>query len=252
MVRRTLLAILAVFTSVATAQAQAGGRVTGTVTAAEGGRPIPLVQVTVTGTARGALTDSAGRFTITGVPAGTQSVLARSIGWGQGSKEVTVVAGQAVTANRARIRADDAEPARRTGYGDVDRRVVGAVATVSAEKLMDIPPNPMKSLQGRVAGVEIVVASNEPGSAMNVRIRGVRSLTASNDPLSWWRPQSWRCGTSIRSRSNPSGAEGRVGDGGLREPRVRTASSTTKKGEGRQAPHDVQLTCTTARSSRCS
>ena len=41
----------------------------------------------------------------------------------------------------------------------------------------------MKALQGRVAGVEIVASSNEPGAAMNVRIRGVRSLTASNEPL---------------------------------------------------------------------
>ena len=41
----------------------------------------------------------------------------------------------------------------------------------------------MKALQGRVAGVEIVASSNEPGAAMNVRIRGVRSLTANNDPL---------------------------------------------------------------------
>src|SRR6185295_9811525 len=71
------------------------------------------------------------------------------------------------------------------GYGEQDRRTVtGAVATVSAEKLRDIPTeNPMKALQGRVAGVEIVAANNEPGAAMNVRIRGVRSLTASNDPL---------------------------------------------------------------------
>ena len=186
MVRRTLLAILAVFTSVATAQAQAGGRITGTVTSADGGRPIPLVQVTVTGTARGALTDSAGRFTITGVPAGTQTVLARSIGWAQGTKEVPVVAGQSVTVNFALESAPtQLNPLVVTGYGDVDRRrVVGAVATVPAEKLLEIPTeNPMKSLQGRVAGVEIVAATNEPGAAMNVRVRGVRSLTASNDPL---------------------------------------------------------------------
>jgi TonB-linked SusC/RagA family outer membrane protein len=186
MVRRTLLAILAVFTSVATAQAQAGGRITGTVTAADGGRPIPNVQVTVSGTARGALTDSAGRFTIAGIPAGTQSVLARSIGWAQGTRDVTVAAGQTVTVNFVLESAPTTlNPLVVTGYGDVDRRrVVGAVSTVPAEKLRDIPTeNPMKSLQGRVAGVEIVAASNEPGAAMNVRVRGVRSLTASNEPL---------------------------------------------------------------------
>src|SRR5947207_1443083 len=59
-----------------------------------------------------------------------------------------------------------------------------AESTVQAEQLKDIPTSdPMKARQGRVAGVEIVASSNEPGAAMNVRIRGVRSLTASNEPL---------------------------------------------------------------------
>ena len=62
--------------------------------------------------------------------------------------------------------------------------MTGAIGTVQADKLKDMPTSdPMKALQGRVAGVEIVASSNEPGAAMNVRIRGVRSLTASNEPL---------------------------------------------------------------------
>ena len=71
------------------------------------------------------------------------------------------------------------------GYGEQERRIVtGAVSTVQAAQLKDIPTSdPMKALQGHVAGVEIVASSNEPGAAMNVRIRGVRSLTASNEPL---------------------------------------------------------------------
>jgi len=184
--RRILLAMLALFTSVATAQAQAGGRITGRVSAAEGGRSIPGVQVTVTGTSRGAITDTAGRYTIVGVPAGTQTVLARSLGWAQGTAEVTVVAGQAATADFSLAAAPtQLNPLVVVGYGEQDRRTVtGAVATVTAEKLKDIPTeNPMKALQGRIAGVEIVAANNEPGAAMNVRVRGIRSLTASNDPL---------------------------------------------------------------------
>ena len=184
--RRIFLAILAVFTSVATAQAQASGRITGTVTSADGGRPIPNVQVAVTGIARGALTDTAGRYTITEVPAGTQTVVTRALGWAQSSTEVTVTAGAVATANFSLTSTPTAlNPLVVVGYGTQDRRTVtGAVATVQGEKLREIPTeNPMKSLQGRVAGVEIVAANNEPGAAMNVRVRGIRSLTASNDPL---------------------------------------------------------------------
>ena len=81
--------------------------------------------------------------------------------------------------------ATELKPMVVTGYGKQDRRIVtGAFSTVSAAQLQDIPTSdPMKALQGRVAGVDIVASSNEPGAAMSVRIRGVRSLTASNDPL---------------------------------------------------------------------
>ena len=184
--RRIFLAILAVFTSVATAQAQAGGRVTGRVTAAEGNRPIPNVQVVLVGTARGALTDTGGRYTIVDAPAGTHTVATRALGWGPRSTTVTVTAGGTATANFTLESAPAAlNPVVVTGYDETDRRAVtGAVSTVAAEKLREIPTdNPMKALQGRIAGVEIVAASNEPGAAMNVRVRGVRSLTASNDPL---------------------------------------------------------------------
>ena len=184
--RRIFLAILAVLTSVATAQAQAGGRITGRVTSAEGSRPIPNVQVALVGTALGALTDTAGRYTIVNAPSGTHTVVTRALGWGQGSTTVTVTAGGTATANFTLESAPAAlNPVVVTGYDETDRRAVtGAVSTVPAEKLREVPTeNPMKALQGRIAGVEIVAATNEPGAAMNVRVRGVRSLTASNEPL---------------------------------------------------------------------
>jgi TonB-linked SusC/RagA family outer membrane protein len=183
--RRTLLAILALVTSAAALQAQAGGRVAGKVSAVDG-RPLTGVQILVTGTGRGALSDTAGRFTIIDVPPGTYSVIARSLGWAQSSSTVTVTAGATATANFSLEAAPTAlNPLVVVGYGEQDRRTVtGAVSTVQSVKLKDVPTeNPMKALQGHVAGVEITAASNEPGAAMNVRIRGVRSLTASNEPL---------------------------------------------------------------------
>jgi len=122
--RRILLAILGLFTSVAVAQAQAG-RVTGTVTSADGGRPIPGVQITVTGTSRGALTDSIGRYTIAGVPVGNQTVVARSLGWAQSSTGVTLTTGATAIANFALVSAPtQLNPLVVTGYGTQDRRTV--------------------------------------------------------------------------------------------------------------------------------
>src|ERR1051325_8258458 len=96
--RRILLALLAFFTSVATASAQASGRIAGKVSTVDG-QPIAGVQIVVAATGRGALSDTGGRFLVTGVPAGTHAVTARSLGWSQATSSVTVVAGQ--TANVA-------------------------------------------------------------------------------------------------------------------------------------------------------
>jgi TonB-linked SusC/RagA family outer membrane protein len=183
--RRILLAILTLTATAAVAQAQAGGRIAGRVST-DGGRSLPGIQVTVTGTTLGAVTDSGGQYNIRNVPAGSHSVLARGIGYASGTKPVVVVAGQTVTLDfTLTTSAAQLNPVVVVGYGTQDiRSVTGAVSTVQAAQLKDVPTSdPMKALQGRVAGVEIVASSNEPGAAMNVRIRGVRSLTASNEPL---------------------------------------------------------------------
>jgi hypothetical protein len=79
--RRILLAILTLFAVAPAVQAQATGRIVGRVTGSADGRSLPGIQITVTGTTRGAISDTAGRFTITGVPGGSRTVLARGIGF---------------------------------------------------------------------------------------------------------------------------------------------------------------------------
>ena len=183
--RRILLAILTVFAAAGVARAQASGRIVGKVSS-EDGRSLIGIQVTVNGTSRGAVSDTGGRFTILDVPAGSHTVLARGIGFASGTRAVTVVAGQAASITFSLVSAPAVlNPVVVVGYGTQDRRAVtGAVGTVQAEQIKDVPTSdPMKALQGRVPGVEIVAGNNEPGTAMQVRIRGVRSLTASNEPL---------------------------------------------------------------------
>jgi TonB-linked SusC/RagA family outer membrane protein len=183
--RRILLAILTLFATATVAYAQASGRIVGRVSTVDG-RSLPGIQITVTGTTRGAVSDSAGRFSITGVPVGSRSVLARGIGYASATSTVTVTADQAASVTfTLETAAAQLNPVVVVGYGEQDRRkVTGSVGTVQSEQLKDVPTSdPMKALQGRIAGVDITASSNEPGAAMNVRIRGVRSLTASNDPL---------------------------------------------------------------------
>ncbi len=183
--RRILLAVLSLFATAAVATAQTGGRITGKVSAVEG-RPLLGINISVSGMNRGAVSDTAGMFTIAGVPAGTHTVQARGIGYASSTTTVSVVDGQTASVALSLTQtATTLTPMVVTGYGDQERRVVtGAFGTVTAEQIQDIPTSdPMKALQGHVAGVEIVASTNEPGAAMNVRIRGVRSLTASNEPL---------------------------------------------------------------------
>ncbi len=67
------------------------------------------------------------------------------------------------------------------GYGTQKRRdLTGAIVSVKPEEITARPgPNPMESLQGRVAGLDITRPSGQPGAALNIQLRGNRSFTAS-------------------------------------------------------------------------
>jgi TonB-linked SusC/RagA family outer membrane protein len=170
-----------------TAFAQTGNRVTGTVTRAEGGAPIAGAIVVVLGTSRRTVTDASGRFALADVPAGPQQVQARSIGYRSIATTVNVGAGQTTTLDiKLPVALTELEGIVVTGYGTQQARsVTGAVGTVRSDKIKDIPTNdPMKAIQGRLPGVEVVTTSNEPGASMQVRIRGIRSMAGSrNEPL---------------------------------------------------------------------
>lgn len=71
------------------------------------------------------------------------------------------------------------------GYGTAKKSdLTGAVSSVNIAELGDMPAlSADQLLQGRIAGVEIVAESGEPGAGSNIRIRGSRSLSAGNEPL---------------------------------------------------------------------
>jgi len=185
--QRIVLLFLAVLaTSETHAQARTG-TVRGTVTDSTAQRPIAGARITVDGTTLTALSRADGGYTLNSVPEGQRTLRATAIGFGARTQVVTVGSGTSTVVDFALGRsAIQLEAFTVVGYGTQEKReVTGALTQVTAEQIKDIPtPDPMKALQGRVPGLEIVATSNEPGAAMQVRIRGVRSMASDrNEPL---------------------------------------------------------------------
>lgn len=71
------------------------------------------------------------------------------------------------------------------GYGTSKK--VDLTGSVASVKMADIEDTPMVSidqaLQGKVAGVDVMSTTGEPGASSSIRVRGTRSIEATNEPL---------------------------------------------------------------------
>jgi iron complex outermembrane receptor protein len=185
--RKAFVGLLASLAANSTIGAQAG-TITGSVTTADGSRPISRVQVVVPGTAQGGITGDDGRYTIVLGP-GTYSLRVRRLGFGPDSANGVVVAGGGTTTRDFRLTpsAQVLGDVVAIGYGTTRARdLTGSVSTTSEG---DFNPgrvvSPEELIRAKVPGVQ-VVDNNEPGGGMTIRIRGGTSTGAygaSNDPL---------------------------------------------------------------------
>ncbi|NJD11879.1 MAG: SusC/RagA family TonB-linked outer membrane protein [Gemmatimonadetes bacterium] len=185
--RVTAIVCLLLFSaSWAQAQQQATGRVTGVVTDVATQRPIPGVNVVLAGTTRGGLTSENGRYLLTGVPAGSYTVQAISIGYQSAEQAIVVSPNQTVVADlQMSTQAVKLQEIVAVGYGTQTRReITGAVASVSTEALeKSVVKSIDQVLQGTSPGVQVTTASSEPGGALSIRIRGTSSITGNSEPL---------------------------------------------------------------------
>jgi len=127
--------VLATLVASAPVLAQTGS-ITGRVVAAEGGQPIPHVQVTVLGTGTGSLTRDDGRFVISVRP-GTYTVRASRIGFARDSiVGVTVTSAATAVANfTLRTASVTVSEIVVTGYGTQQARDrTGSIETVSSRQ----------------------------------------------------------------------------------------------------------------------
>ena len=155
-------------------------RVQGVVTS-DKGEALPGVTVVVKGTNIGATTDGEGRFELA-VPAGA-SLRFSYIGFL--SQEVAV-AGKSSVSVTLKEDSQTLDDVVVIGYQAVQRReVTGAVSSVGAQQIKDIPVNSAaEALTGRLAGVQLTSSEGTPGNLdVRVRVRGGGSVTQDNSPL---------------------------------------------------------------------
>jgi TonB-linked SusC/RagA family outer membrane protein len=181
----TLAACIAAPFAQANAQANPVAIVRGTVTDSSTNTPVVGAQVLAVGTTRGALTDTAGAYTLR-VPPGTITIRVQRIGYAPSQRTATATLDGTATADFS-LRAVSAVLSEVvvTGYGTQDRsQVTGATTNVRGEEVQNQQVAGLDAaLQGKAAGVQVTQNSGEPGTGISVRIRGAASLGASNQPL---------------------------------------------------------------------
>lgn len=153
--------------------------VTGTVTD-QAGAGIPGVTVTVRGTNIATQTDAQGRYSIN-APANAVLVLS-SVGYG--TTEVNV-AGQTAITSSLTTQGANLNEVVVVGYGTARRKdITGSIATVGAKDFnKGVQVSADQLIQGKVAGVQVLNNSGQPGGAVSVRIRGASSVRTGNQPL---------------------------------------------------------------------
>ncbi|WP_349564222.1 SusC/RagA family TonB-linked outer membrane protein [Ekhidna sp. MALMAid0563] len=155
-------------------------RVSGTVTDASNGEPLPGVTVLVKGTTNGTITGINGEYELA-VPSGSTLVFS-SIGYSS----------QEIAASEA------GDVAMRTDVTNLDEVVVTGLATsvkrsnlansvesISSENLTGITNQSTLdgSLSGKFLGADIRANSGAPGGGISMRLRGVTSIFGDQQPL---------------------------------------------------------------------
>ena len=156
--------------------------ITGTVTGKEDGLSIPGASVKVQGTQKGTQTSSGGKYVIVVptsatslefsylgfitqvVPIGSSTVI--NVALAQDTKTLTEVVVTALGIKRE---------AKALGY---------SAQSVKGDDLTKADQGDvLKSLSGKIAGVQVTSSSGTPGASSYIQLRGQNSLTGNNQPL---------------------------------------------------------------------
>jgi TonB-linked SusC/RagA family outer membrane protein len=153
-------------------------KVTGTVS--EGSVALPGVSIQIKGSNSGTETDFNGKYSI---DANSGDVLVFNyLGY---KKEERTVGSEAVINVSLLQDATSLDEIVVIGYGTTTvKDATGSVTSVSAKDFNGgVISSPEQLIQGKTAGVQISLASGEPGAGAAIRIRGSNSIRSNNNPL---------------------------------------------------------------------
>lgn len=149
--------------------------VTGRVTDARTGEPLPAVTVTIKGTTTGTLTDVNGSFVL---PRPERGVTISFSFIGYTSRDI--VYNDENTIEIELVQEDlSLDEVVVVGYGTKTKSsVTGAISTVGERELENISvTNVAGALQGRVSGAFVTTESGQPGAGSNIYFRGPMSIS---------------------------------------------------------------------------
>jgi TonB-linked SusC/RagA family outer membrane protein len=147
----------------------------------ETGKALSGVSISVKGTSTGTTSDASGEFRINASPSATlafSSIGYTNIEVAVNNRAVVNVTLTPNTQNMSEVvitALGITKEARRLGY---------AATNVNPQDLtVNRTPNPLNSLQGKVAGVNVSSLGTGPGGTSKIRIRGQSSIGGQNNPL---------------------------------------------------------------------
>jgi TonB-linked SusC/RagA family outer membrane protein len=155
--------------------------ITGRVTAADDGSPLPGVNVVIKGTNTGTNTDNDGKYQL--VIGNSASLVFSFVGFT--SQEI-------VPGERTTVDVSLAQDARQleeivvtgTGVPTEKRKLAFAVESINDEKLPPVPTASIdQALIGKIPGALILSGNGQPGADISILLRGINSVNRGTQPM---------------------------------------------------------------------
>jgi len=174
------LSLLLVLMLLTVMQVLAQRTITGKVTSMDDGNGIPGVSVIIKGTTQGVLTDIDGKYSLN-VPKEGKVLVFTFVGMKKQELEITASNTLDVVLESEAV---NVEGVVVVGYGTMRKSdVTGSVGRVNVADLKKVTTvDAAQAIQGRVAGVNVMSNSGNPGSGVKIRVRGIGTINNS-DPL---------------------------------------------------------------------
>jgi TonB-linked SusC/RagA family outer membrane protein len=173
--KRKLTMMLMCMMMAVTALAQTA--ISGTVISAQDGEPVIGAAVKVKGASQGVVTNIDGKFSIN-VEAGKTLVFSYV---GMQTKEAAAKNGMTIT-----LAADETtlDEVMVVAYGTTTKKsFTGSASSLRAGDLSLEKASLVKSLEGKMAGVNVGGSTGDPGADQKIQIRGIGSINGSTQPL---------------------------------------------------------------------